>query len=206
MPLTVGDIGADPQFAQTGLAALSSAAGPFAMIAAPIVTGEDVAGLMLVTRRNAHPEVDAFHDDVRLLTMVTNIVGQAMRLHRLVSQDRERMMSEQRRFEKGLAADVRAPRAPSRKSVVNGVVGQSVSVQAVMDKVRIVAQSGSTVMLRGESGTGKEMFAAAIHELSPRHSKAFVKLNCAALPESVLESELFGHERGAFTGAVSQRK
>ncbi|RWD46769.1 MAG: nif-specific transcriptional activator NifA, partial [Mesorhizobium sp.] len=69
----------------------------------------------------------------------------------------------------------------------------------------IVARTNSTVLLRGESGTGKEFFAQAIHKLSPRSKKAFVKLNCAALPESVLESELFGHEKGAFTGAVAQR-
>jgi Nif-specific regulatory protein len=79
-------------------------------------------------------------------------------------------------------------------------------VRAVVEKIRIVAKSKATVLLRGESGTGKELFAAAIHNLSRRQGKPFVKLNCAALPESVLESELFGHERGAFTGAATQRK
>jgi Nif-specific regulatory protein len=75
----------------------------------------------------------------------------------------------------------------------------------VLDTIAIVAKSNSTVLLRGESGTGKELFARAVHDLSRRSAKPFVKLNCAALPESVLESELFGHERGAFTGAVAQR-
>ncbi|MDP3701552.1 MAG: sigma 54-interacting transcriptional regulator, partial [Hylemonella sp.] len=75
----------------------------------------------------------------------------------------------------------------------------------VLDTIAIVAKSNSTVLLRGESGTGKELFARAVHDLSSRSAKPFVKLNCAALPESVLESELFGHERGAFTGAVAQR-
>ncbi|OWK20994.1 hypothetical protein AJ88_21875 [Mesorhizobium amorphae CCBAU 01583] len=75
----------------------------------------------------------------------------------------------------------------------------------MLETVRVVARTNSTVLLRGESGTGKEFFAQAIHKLSPRGKKAFVKLNCAALSESVLESELFGHEKGAFTGAISQR-
>jgi len=96
--------------------------------------------------------------------------------------------------------------AESKINGIKGIVGSSPSVSAVIDKIRIVAKSRSTVLLRGESGTGKELFAAAIHNLSPRHSKPFVKLNCAALPESVLESELFGHERGAFTGAANLRK
>jgi Nif-specific regulatory protein len=78
-------------------------------------------------------------------------------------------------------------------------------LQAVIEKVRVVARSHSSVLLRGESGTGKELFARAVHDLSPRKGNAFVKLNCAALPESILESELFGHEKGAFTGAAVQR-
>ena len=73
---------------------------------------------------------------------------------------------------------------------IKGIVGDSPAIQAAIDKIRIVAKSRSTVVLRGETGTGKEVFATALHKLSPRHAKAFVKLNCAALSGDVLESEL----------------
>jgi formate hydrogenlyase transcriptional activator len=85
------------------------------------------------------------------------------------------------------------------------VVGSSPSLKAVLDSVRIVAPADSTVLIQGETGTGKEMIAHAIHNLSPRKSQAFVKVNCAAIPLGLLESELFGHERGAFTGAIAQK-
>jgi Nif-specific regulatory protein len=85
-------------------------------------------------------------------------------------------------------------------------LGESDALRYVVEKIRIVAKAKSTVLLRGETGTGKEIFAAAIHKLSPRAQKPFIKLNCAALSESVLESELFGHERGAFTGAINSHK
>lgn len=87
-----------------------------------------------------------------------------------------------------------------------GIVGESEALKSVLQKIKIVARSHSTVLLRGESGTGKELFAHATHDFSPRKKGPFVKLNCGALPESLLESELFGHEKGAFTGAVTQRK
>ncbi|NPU15649.1 nif-specific transcriptional activator NifA [Bradyrhizobium sp. 83012] len=87
-----------------------------------------------------------------------------------------------------------------------GIVGESQVLKQLLRKIHIAAKSNSTVLLRGESGTGKERFAEAIHLLSPRASRPFIKVNCAALAESVLESELFGHEKGAFTGALSARK
>jgi Nif-specific regulatory protein len=86
------------------------------------------------------------------------------------------------------------------------IIGDGLSMKAVLHQVQQAASSRSTVLLRGESGTGKELFARALHKLSTRHDQPFVKLNCAALPESLLESELFGHERGAFTGAVKMRR
>jgi formate hydrogenlyase transcriptional activator len=85
------------------------------------------------------------------------------------------------------------------------IVGNGPTLRAVLGQVELVAPSDSTVLLLGETGTGKELMARAIHERSSRRSHAFVKLNCAAIPTGLLESEMFGHEKGAFTGAVSQR-
>lgn len=88
----------------------------------------------------------------------------------------------------------------------NGIIGKSNKMKEVFEKVKVVAQSDTTVLITGESGTGKELVANAIHYNSPRKDEAFIKVSCAALPETLLEAELFGHEKGAFTGAVKQKK
>jgi formate hydrogenlyase transcriptional activator len=86
-----------------------------------------------------------------------------------------------------------------------GIVGSNARLNAVLEEVEIVAPADSTALILGETGTGKELIARAIHDLSPRKNYAFVKVNCAAIPSGLLESELFGHERGAFTGAIAQK-
>jgi formate hydrogenlyase transcriptional activator len=86
------------------------------------------------------------------------------------------------------------------------IVGKSVALRQVLEQVAIVAPTGSTVLLHGETGTGKELFARAIHNRSPRRERTFVRLNCAAIPSGLVESELFGHEKGAFTGALMQKQ
>jgi len=85
------------------------------------------------------------------------------------------------------------------------LVGNSPALDAVLDGVKRVAPTSSTVLIQGETGTGKELIARAIHNISPRYGRPFIKLNCAAIPLDLLESELFGHEKGAFTGAIAQK-
>jgi len=92
-----------------------------------------------------------------------------------------------------------------REAGFTGIVGQSLALQEVLDLVDMVAPSDATVLLLGETGTGKELIARAIHNRSRRKDRILVKLNCAAIPSGLLESELFGHERGAFTGAITQK-
>jgi formate hydrogenlyase transcriptional activator len=94
----------------------------------------------------------------------------------------------------------------AQASFLDTIVGRHGGLRAVLSQVEIVAPTNATVLISGETGSGKELIARAIHELSPRHNHNLVKVNCAAIPAGLLESELFGHERGAFTGALMQKK
>jgi DNA-binding NtrC family response regulator len=118
-------------------------------------------------------------------------------LHRInKAREHHRLLSENRELREALGTRHR----------IEGIIGESGGMLEVLSLVRRVAPSEATVLIRGESGTGKELIAKAIHFASPRVSAPLVRVNCAALPETLLESELFGHERGAFTGAVAARK
>jgi len=174
----------------------------YAFIGVPIRDRGNPVGVMTFDRALVDVSDIRTDEDVRFLKMVANLIGQVVRMHRMVMRDRERLITEQHRIEK--ARDELAGH-PRREGAL-AIVGRSPALKAVLDKLRLAARSNAPVLLRGESGTGKEMFAQALHEQSSRHTKPFIKLNCAALPESVLESELFGHEKGSFTGALQQRK
>jgi transcriptional regulator with GAF, ATPase, and Fis domain len=105
----------------------------------------------------------------------------------------------------GLAQDDNLADAGRDHGEFAGIIGTSPALSFVLDQVRRVAPTSSTVLVEGETGVGKERIAHAIHDLSPRRNRNFVKLNCAAIPSGLLESELFGHEKGAFTGAIARR-
>ena len=132
----------------------------------------------------------------RFMEMVANLIGQTVRLIGKVHSEHEAIKTER----DSLRRKVRSQYG------FDNMVGQTQSMRQIFDSIRQVAKWDTTVLVRGESGTGKELIANAIHYNSPRVNGPFVKLNCAALPDSLLESELFGHEKGAFTGAVKQRK
>ena len=121
-----------------------------------------------------------------------------------------RPSEENLRFEDGPLEGANAPLSVEEQTEgpdpsFSGIVGRSRALREVLTLIDLVAPTDSTVLLLGETGTGKELIARAIHDRSRRRNRAFVKLNCAAIPTGLLESELFGHERGAFTGAVAQK-
>ncbi|MDO9315600.1 MAG: nif-specific transcriptional activator NifA [Burkholderiaceae bacterium] len=169
-----------------------------AFMVVPIKTDSGVLGVLAAQRAvegNAR-----LSDDQRILKMVATLLAQAIVLSRAVSAEHQRLQLETTRLQKALAPE------PRGRYALDNVVGISGEMQQVFAEVHQAAPSRATVLLRGESGTGKEAIARAIHYLSPRKDAPFIKVNCAALTESLLESELFGHERGAFTGAVGDRK
>lgn len=131
----------------------------------------------------------------RFMQMVANLVTQTVRLAGQVECEQAALVDERDRLR----------REVGESSGFEGIIGRTAAIRRVFEQARRVAPWHTTVLLRGESGTGKELIANAIHHSSPRAEAPFVKLNCTALPDSLLESELFGHEKGAFTGAVQTR-
>jgi Nif-specific regulatory protein len=202
VPFVVRDVTADPLFTHW-LADRESSDRHRAFVGVPIKDHDRVIGtLSIECPHSGNSAMISLDDEARFLTMIANLVGQTISLQAMVARDRERMMTERHRLEKQLEQVAH----PEHDHGTASIVGESEAVRSALEKIRIVARTHLPVLLRGESGTGKELFAQAIHDLSPRRNGPCIKLNCAALPETVLESELFGHEKGAFTGAINQRK
>jgi len=191
----VPDVHAEPLFLNRTGGADQTPGVSVAMLVTPIRADRRTVGVLAVDCLNPD-ERRGFADDLQLLKMVATLMGQALLLNRSVSAAHDTLQDEVRRMHKVLK--------PGKQ--IDQVVGVSAPMQEVFEQVHQVAPARTTVLLRGESGTGKEVIARAIHNLSPRKRDAFVCVNCAALTESLLESELFGHEKGAFTGAQGQRK
>ena len=195
VPAVVPDIAKEALFLNRTGSRKGKSKSVISFIGVPIKAGRESVGVLSFDRENQE-DLRNFGGDVRFLSMVANLIGQTVRLHQKVAQDRANLMHEKQRLQSEL----------HDKYNIDNVIGQSKIMQNVFAEVHQVAPSKSTVLLRGESGTGKEAIARAIHHLSPRKDKAFIKVNCAALTETLLESELFGHEKGSFTGASQERK
>jgi len=199
MPVVVPDVTQAAEFIDRTGAFRAPDDGPMmAFVVVPLKSDQAVVGALAAQR-----EVQGgarLSDDQRVLTMVAQLLAQAAQLHIAVRDEHQRLQQEATRLKKALQ------HVPRGRFALDNVIGESKPMQQVFVEVHQAAPSRATVLLRGESGTGKEAVARAVHFLSPRKDAPFIKVNCAALTESLLESELFGHEKGAFTGAIGDRK
>jgi len=193
-PFIVPDIKSEPLFLNRTKARGDIKKENISFIGVPVKVRNSVIGVLSVDK--LFPARINYEEDVRLLNIISSIIGQAVMLNRLVEAEKEKLATENARLKKELK---------KRYSLPN-IIGSTRMMQDVFHSVEVVSRSVSTVMIRGESGTGKELIAKAIHYLSRRSRGPFIKFNCAAMPEGLVESELFGHEKGAFTGAIADKK
>ncbi|MFC1474944.1 sigma-54 interaction domain-containing protein [bacterium] len=164
-----------------------------AFICVPIKHGDDVIGALSVD--TVAGETSQLNDEVEFLSAVADVIAQSVEIRRKEQEERERLERENIRLKQQIEEKARKPQ---------NIIGNSRGMQEVYSMIGQVADSNTTVLLTGETGTGKELVAAAIHGDSPRATGPFICVNCSALPENLLENELFGHEKGAYTGAFER--
>jgi Nif-specific regulatory protein len=163
-------------------------------ICVPITIDNDVIGTISIDR--PFEETAPLNDEMRILSIVASMIANDLRTRREAAIERKRLEDENIRLRQELEDKFRP----------ENIIGNSSAMRDVYRQIHQVAGSDTTVLIRGESGTGKELVAHAIHYSGSRADRPFVRVNCAALNENLLESELFGHEKGAFTGAIQSRK
>ena len=166
------------------------------MAVAPMVSATGPLGALTMGSRRRN---NFSQEDLDLLSQISNQIALAVDnaiAYGRITQARDRLEEERLYLESEISSEYD----------FEDIVGRSAAIQKVLQQVAIVAPTDSTVLLHGETGTGKELVARAIHSLSSRRERTFVRMNCAAIPSGLLESELFGHEKGAFTGALMQKK
>lgn len=195
-PDVVRDISALPPEASTEWEKtwLASAPQSAALLITPIQHGTETVGALSFLRAPAADSV--IESDLQLLTLVAGQVGLAVRFRQIAQERLDTLRAENARLQEQI----------KRSFIPEGMIGKSSAMRMVYFHVDQVADSKTTVLIRGETGVGKERVAQAIWQGGARKTKPYVRVNCAALPESIIESELFGHEKGAFTGALALRK
>lgn len=194
-PIVIPNIGDEPLFLNRTGARKTIKKENIAFLCVPIKFKNEVLGVLSVDRLFGFKGI-SFEEDLRLLKIIASLVAQSAKLHMELEKEREAFTEEKEYLKLQLKGKYR----------VDNIIGQSESIQEVFESIHRVAPSLANVLLRGESGTGKELVAKAIHYMSLRAKGPFIKFNCASIPEGLLESELFGHEKGAFTGAMALRK
>ncbi|MBI4682412.1 MAG: nif-specific transcriptional activator NifA [Nitrospirae bacterium] len=188
IPMVIPNIGKEPLFLnKTGARPEKDG---ISFLCIPIKLKNEVLGVLSVDRIYSEKKGNV-DDDLRVLEIVASLIAQFIKLW----ESYERIEKEKEHLKRELKG----------KYSIDNIIGDSDRMQEVFKAVHRVSPSKATVLLRGESGTGKELIAKAIHYMSQRNKGPFIKFNCASIPEGLLESELFGHEKGAFTGAVSSR-
>ena len=194
-PIVIPNIGDEPLFLNKTGARKTIKKENIAFLCVPIKFKSEVLGVLSVDRLFGAKGI-SLEEDLRLLKIIASLMAQSVRLHMELEREREAFIEEKEYLRQQLKGKYR----------VENIIGQSDSMQEVFESIHRVSPSRANVLLRGESGTGKELVAKAIHYMSPRAKGPFIKFNCASIPEGLLESELFGHEKGAFTGAMALRK
>jgi len=192
-PMVIPQVGKEPMFLDRTGSRKDINKDDISFICVPIKVGSRAIGALSVDR--LFDRAVSLEEDVRLLTIISSIIAQAVRHMQMLEEEKARLISE----------NVRLKGELKEKYSFENIIGSSNKMHQVYTMIDQVAKTPTTVLIRGESGTGKELVAHAIHYNSTRAAGPLIKVSLAALPETLLESELFGHERGAFTGALGRK-
>ena len=193
-PAVVPDISKEPAFLNKTKTKRNLEKDRFSFISVPVRAGQEIIGTLNVDRKQG---MDAeIEQDLKMIQIISAMISQAVQLYQAQHEENLFLIEENARLNREL----------QDRFSHSYIIGTSKVMRRVFDYVKKISDTAATVLILGESGTGKELVARSIHYASSRKNKPFVKFNCAALPESIIESELFGHEKGAFTGAVRERK
>jgi Nif-specific regulatory protein len=195
-PVIVQDIDNDPHYLARAVDRSHLPNETVSFIALPLRSDGEVLGLLGVHRIRGRAR--ALTDDLRILEIIATLITQILKLNDRVAEQTARLEHENRELKWALERG-----APQQATL--GIVGEAPALRHALRQIEQVSSTDVTVLLLGESGTGKELFARALHLSSQRRDQSFVKVNCGAIPENLFESELFGYEKGAFTGAVAAR-
>ncbi len=194
-PIIVPHIGDEPLFLNRTRTRGDEKKKKSSFLCVPIKTANLVIGALSVDKIYPEGLGSQSEEDLRFLTIVSGLIAQMVQRVQKVNEEKERLILENSQLKRELTA----------KNKISEIMGNSSRMQEVFEMVHRVTNSNATVLLRGESGTGKTLVAKALHYNSQRREKPFIVVNCSALPETLLESELFGYEKGAFTGANNQK-